>query len=94
LERGFVAWVSSIAKLTEGEVVAIDGKTLRVASEPSKNEPNNKAIVHLVSAWANTNNLVLSQRRVDERSNEITAIPKLLDALGCQRAIAGKIRLL
>jgi len=103
LEKGFVAWVSSIAKLTAGEVVAIDGKTLRGASEPSKTGPDKKAIVHMVSAWANSNNLVLGQRRVDEKSNEITAIPKLLDALelsgtivtidamGCQRAIAEKI---
>jgi predicted transposase YbfD/YdcC len=83
--------------------VAIDGKTLRGASEPSKKGPDKKAIVHMVSAWASTNNLVLGQRRVDEKSNEITAIPKLLDALelngtvvtidamGCQRAIAEKI---
>ena len=103
LEKGFVAWVSSIAKLTAGEVVAIDGKTLRGASEPSKKGPDKKAIVHMVSAWANTNSLVLGQRKVDEKSNEITAIPKLLDALelsgtvvtidamGCQRAIAEKI---
>ena len=98
LEKGFAAWVSSIAKLTAGEVVAIDGKALRGTSVPGK-----KAIVHMVSAWANTNGLVLAQRRVDEKSNEITAIPKLLDALelsgtvvtidamGCQRAIAEKI---
>jgi predicted transposase YbfD/YdcC len=103
LEKGFVAWVSSIAKLTAGEVVAIDGKTLRGASEPSKKGSDKKAIVHMVSAWANTNCLVLGQRKVDEKSNEITAIPKLLDALelsgtvvtidamGCQRAIAEKI---
>ena len=98
LEKGFAAWVSSIAKLTAGEVVAIDGKALRGTSVPGK-----KAIVHMVSAWANTDGLVLAQRRVDEKSNEITAIPKLLDALelsgtvvtidamGCQRAIAEKI---
>jgi len=98
LEKGFVAWVSSIAKLTAGEVVSIDGKALRGTCEPGK-----KAMVHLVSAWANTNRLVLAQRRVDEKSNEITAIPKLLDALelsgtvvtidamGRQRAIAEKI---
>src|SRR5271157_3607141 len=98
LEKGFVAWVTSIAKLTAGEVVAIDGKTLRGTCEPGK-----KAIVHLVSAWAESNNLVLAQRRVDEKSNEVTAIPKLLealelsgtvvtiDAMGCQKSIAGKI---
>ena len=98
LEKGFVAWVSSLARLTAGEVVAIDGKALRGTQESGK-----KAIVHMVSAWANTNCLVLGQRRVDEKSNEITAIPKLFDALelsgtvvtidamGCQRAIAEKI---
>ena len=98
LEKGFVAWVSSIARLTAGEVVAIDGKALRGTQEAGK-----KAIVHMVSAWANTNCLVLGQRKVDEKSNEIKAIPKLLDALalsgtvvtidaiGCQRTIAEKI---
>src|SRR6266704_4507311 len=63
LEKGFVAWVSSIARLTTGEVVAIDGKALRGT------QSGKKAIVHMVSAWANTNCLVLAQRRVDEKSN-------------------------
>ena len=98
LERGFVAWVGSIARLTAGEVIAIDGKALcgtRAAGQ--------KTVVHMVSAWANSNNLVLGQRKVDDKSNEITAIPKLLaalalqgtvvtiDAMGCQRAIARQI---
>ena len=98
MERGFAAWVSSIAKLTAGEVVAIDGKSLRGTRETGK-----KTLVHMVSAWAEGNGLVLGQRKVDEKSNEITAIPKLLDALelagtvvtidamGCQRSIAAKI---
>ena len=98
MEKGFVDWVSSIAKLTAGEVVAIDGKTLCGTRETGK-----KKLVHMVSAWASANNLVLAQRKVDEKSNEITAIPKLLaalelsgtvvtiDAMGCQRAIAEKI---
>ena len=97
-EKGFVAWVSLIAKLTAGEVVAIEGKALR-----GTREPGGKAIVHMVSAWAEGNGLVLAQRKVDEKSNEITAIPKLLealelsgtvvtiDAMGCQRSIAEKI---
>jgi predicted transposase YbfD/YdcC len=95
MEKGFVAWVSSIAKLTAGEVVAIDGKTLCGTRETGK-----KKLVHMVSAWAEGNGLVLGQRKVDEKSNEITAIPKLLnalelagavvtiDAMGCQREIA------
>jgi predicted transposase YbfD/YdcC len=98
MERGFVAWVSSIARLTAGEVVAIDGKALCGSRESGK-----KTLVHMVSAWAEGNGLVLSQRKVDEKSNEITAIPKLLDALelagtvvtidamGCQRSVAEKI---
>jgi predicted transposase YbfD/YdcC len=98
LERCFLQWVRAIAKLTAGEVVAIDGKTLRGSGAGDK-----KAMVQMVSAWANRNNLVLGQRRVDEHSNEITAIPKLLavlelsgtvvtiDAIGCQKPIAQQI---
>ena len=98
LEKGFAAWVTSIARLTVGEVVAIDGKALR-----GTRQADGKAIVHLVSAWASANNLVLAQRKVEDKSNEITAIPKLLqalelsgtvvtiDAMGCQKAIAEKI---
>jgi len=98
MEKGFVDWVSSIAKLTAGEVVAIDGKTLCGTRETGK-----KKLVHMVSAWAEGNGLVLGQRKVDEKSNEITAIPKLLsaleltgtvvtiDAMSCQREIAKQI---
>jgi len=98
MEKGFMAWVSSIAKLTAGEVVAIDGKTLCGTREQGKRQ-----LVHMVSAWAEGNGLVLGQRKVDEKSNEITAIPKLLealelagtvvtlDAMGCQREIASLI---
>jgi predicted transposase YbfD/YdcC len=98
MEKGFASWVSSIAKLTAGEVVAIDGKALCGTRETGK-----KTLVHMVSAWAETNGLVLAQRKVDEKSNEITAIPRLLDALelagtvvtidamGCQREIASRI---
>ncbi len=97
-EKGFASWVGSLVQLTAGEVVAIDGKALRGTREAGK-----ATLVHMVSAWASANNLVLAQRRVDEKSNEITAIPKLLDALalsgtvvtidamGCQKNIAGKI---
>ena len=76
MEKGFVAWVSSIARLTAGEVVATDGKALCGTRETGK-----KTMVHMVSAWAESNGLLLAQREVDETSNEITTIPKLLDAL-------------
>jgi len=97
-ESCFIQWVSSLAKLKPKEVVAIDGKNIRGAKSNG-----NKSAVHMVSAWANENNLVLGQVKVSEKSNEISAIPKLLevlslqdsivtiDAVGCQQAIAGKI---
>jgi predicted transposase YbfD/YdcC len=98
LENSFLGWVKTIARLTSGEVVAIDGKTLRGTAGAE-----GKPIVHMVSAWASANNLVLAQRKTDAKSNEITAIPQLLaalelsgtvvtiDAIGCQKAIAEKI---
>jgi predicted transposase YbfD/YdcC len=98
LESCFEAWVRAVAKLSAGEVVSIDGKALRGSRTAGK-----KAIVHMVSAWASENHLVLAQRKVDDKSNEITAIPKLLkvlvlsgcvvtvDAMGCQRSIAEEI---
>jgi hypothetical protein len=75
-EKGFGAWVTAIARLTAGEVVAIDGRALKATRQAGA-----KGIVHMVSAWANSNNLVLGQRRGDDKSNAITAIPKLLEAL-------------
>lgn len=97
-ETCFVEWVSTLAQLQPREVVAIDGKTIRGAKANGEKSP-----VHMVSAWANENNLVLGQIKVSEKSNEITAIPKLLevlalkdtivtiDAMGCQTNIATKI---
>jgi len=94
----FIQWVSSLARLSPKEVVAIDGKTIRGAKAGGKPSP-----VHMVSAWANENNLVLGQVKTNEKSNEITAIPELLkilclentivtiDAMGCQQVIAKKI---
>ena len=78
----FVSWIQSVADLTSGEVVAIDGKTLR----RSFDRASSKAAIHMVSAWAAANRLVLGQVKTEEKSNEITAIPKLLRLLeikGC-----------
>jgi predicted transposase YbfD/YdcC len=97
-EQCFMEWVNSLSEITKGQVIAIDGKTLRGAKANGKKFP-----VHMVSVWANENNLVLGQVRVNEKSNEITAIPVLLerlmikdciitiDAMGTQTEIAKKI---
>ena len=81
-ENCFISWVSSITDISKGQVIAIDGKTIRGAKSHGKKSP-----VHMVSAWANQNNLVLGQVRVNEKSNEITAIPQLLDALSIENTI-------
>jgi predicted transposase YbfD/YdcC len=98
LESCFLNWIKAIAKITKGEVVSIDGKTIRGSLNKGS-----KSIVHMVSAWANQNRLTLGQIKVADKSNEITAIPKLLevlainecivtiDAMGCQTKIAEKI---
>ncbi len=81
-QRSFLAWVQIIQKLTKGEVVAIDGKQLH----GSEDEGNGQAALDIVSAWATANQLVLGQVKVDEKSNEIPAIPRLLELLditGC-----------
>lgn len=95
----FLNWIRSISDLTQGEVVAIDGKTLR----RSFDRRAGKRALHLISAWACTNRLVLGQLKTDEHSNEITAIPHLLhlldvagclvtiDAIGTQQSIAGDL---
>jgi len=97
-ELCFIEWVKTLAKLTDKEIIAIDGKTIRGAKSKGKKSP-----IHMVSAFACTNNLVLGQVKTAEKSNEITAIPKLLeilsikntvvtiDAMGCQTNIADKI---
>lgn len=96
----FSNWVADLASLTDGEVIAIDGKCLR----RSVDKASKKAAIHMVSAWAQHNSLVLGQVKVDDKSNEITAIPKLLsrldiagavvtvDAMGCQKKIAEQIK--
>lgn len=95
----FLDWIKEVADLGRDSVVAIDGKTLR----RSFDKASAKSALHMVSAWATANRLVLGQTAVDDKSNEITAIPKLLealdlkgclvtiDAMGTQREIAEKI---
>ena len=99
-KKCFAAWVNSIREATEGEVITIDGKTLRRSHQRSRG----KGPLHLVSAWATGNRLTLGQVKVDEKSNEITAVPELLkllylkgcivtiDAMGTQKVIARQIR--
>ena len=98
--RGFLRWIEHVAKKTAGEVIAIDGKTLRRSYE--RDDP--KAALHMISAWACEQHLVLAQEKVSDKSNEITAIPALLevldlegcivtlDAMGTQTEIAEQIR--
>lgn len=95
----FIAWTQSLCELTEGQVVALDGKKLR----RSHDKQHDRDGIWMVSAWAGENRMVLGQIKVDEKSNEITAIPQLLnvlnisgcvvtvDALGTQTAIAQQI---
>jgi predicted transposase YbfD/YdcC len=82
LQRGFAAWAASL-RAEAREVIAIDGKTLR----GSKTSPDGKGALHLVSAYATEAGLVLAQQAVDGKSNEITAIPELLDMLNLKGAI-------
>lgn len=98
-EACFCQWIQSLAVDVKNEIIAIDGKTLR----GSHNRKQGQKPLHLVSAWAAKNRLVLGQVKTEEKSNEIQAIPKLLgmldvqdsivtiDAMGCQKAIAKQI---
>lgn len=91
--------VTALHEVIEGQVIAIDGKTLRRSFDAA----SRKSAIHMVSAWATANHISLGQTVVDAKSNEITAIPKLLemletagslvtiDAMGCQTEIAQKI---
>ncbi len=95
-QQRFLDWVRAVEALTVGQVIAVDGKTLR----RSHDRRQGQEAIQMVSAWATANSLVLGQRKVDQQSNEITAIPELLqvlelsgclvtlDALGCQKEIA------
>jgi predicted transposase YbfD/YdcC len=98
-QSSFLDWISEIRVKTSGDIVAIDGKTLR----GSRDAPIDLSPIHMLSAWCSQNELVLGQLRTADKSNEITAIPLLLDvldiegcivtidALGCQTAIVEKI---
>ncbi len=95
----FISWVRAVFQVTQGQVVAVDGKSLR----RSYDRTNGREAIHMVSAWAMESHLVLGQQAVQAKSNEITAIPKLLrlldiagciitiDAMGCQTEIATQI---
>lgn len=98
-QQRFMEWVQAIERLTTGQVIAVDGKQLR----GSHDHHANKAAIYMVSAWATANQVVLGQRKVEDKSNEITAIPELLkllevsgcivtiDAIGTQTKIAQTI---
>ena len=95
-ESCFLSWIRSVSEITKGEIIPVDGKTLR----RSYDRASGRAAIHMVSAWASESGIVLGQVKTDEKSNEITAIPKLLrliepegcivtiDAMGCQKKIA------
>jgi len=98
-EKCLLNWITSLHEVSDGQIIAIDGKTLR----RSYDKASGKAAIHMVSAWATTNHISLGQTVVDAKSNEITAIPQLLklieisgalvtiDAMGCQTEIASRI---
>jgi predicted transposase YbfD/YdcC len=98
--ESFRNWTEGLRRKVSAEIVAIDGKTLR----RSHDRLSGKSAIHMVSAWGRENGLVLGQVKVDEKSNEITAVPELLrnlelagcivtiDAMGTQKKIAGEIR--
>ncbi len=98
-EKCLLSWILALHDITDGQIIAIDGKTLR----RSFNKASRKSAIHMVSAWATANHISLGQVVCDAKSNEITAIPKLLevleisgslvtiDAMGCQTDIAKRI---
>jgi predicted transposase YbfD/YdcC len=99
-QQSFASWIQAVFVRSQGQIIPIDGKRLR----RSYDKGSAKAAIHMVSAWSQANRVVLGQVKTDDKSNEITAIPKLLklleikgcivtlDAMGCQRAIAAQIK--
>ncbi len=98
-EKCLLSWITDLHAISDGQIAAIDGKTLRRSFDAA----HGKSALHMVSAWASANQITLGQVAVDDKSNEITAIPKLLqllelsgclvtiDALGCRTEIAAAI---
>lgn len=98
LEKCFMHWAKSICAIPENEIVSVDGKTIRGSRD------DNYSVIHMISAWASNTGIVLGQQRVDEKSNEIPAVPQLLDiidvdgctitsdAMSCQKKTVQKIR--
>jgi predicted transposase YbfD/YdcC len=99
LQICFISWMEAVHECTDGEFINVDGKTLRGAKEAG----NKRSLIHMVSVWSAPQHLVLGQKKVGEKSNEITAIPSLreklmirgcivsIDAMGCQTEIANTI---
>ena len=97
--RCFISWVESLALVALGDIIAVDGKTIRRSLDAA----NGKGPLHLVNAWASEAGIAIGQLATEKKSNEITAIPALLDmlfvkgcivttdAMGCQKAIAQSI---
>lgn len=79
--RAFMDWTSKLCDNTEGRIIALDGKTLRGSTD------GNKKAIHIVNAWVDENNFILGQIKTDSKSNEITAIPELLDLLFLENSI-------
>ena len=98
-QQCLLSWITALHEISDGQIVAVDGKTLRRSFDAA----SGKSAIHMVSAWATANLITLGQVVVDAKSNEITAIPKLLemlelsgalvtiDAMGCQTEIAHTI---
>ena len=98
-ENSFISWITAVETVTEGQVIAIDGKTNRGSHDRASGKPP----IHVVSAWASENHITSGQVKTEEKPNEITAILEQLnlltikgcivtiDAMGCQKAIAEKI---
>jgi predicted transposase YbfD/YdcC len=100
LQQVFLKWINALFDVSGGEIIAIDGKTLKQSYDTASNRP----AIHMINAWACHNELVLGQYKSHTKSNEITAIPELLklldlqdnivtlDAMGCQKQIAEPIK--